>query len=306
MSNEVIRKAFAYEGMNVSFAKRGNVVMINATEMAKKFGETPAHWFENEYTYSFIKELAKSRGIEALSDFPITLNTKELAKIYPTLISVVHGGNVSNVTQGTWMHEDIALEFARWLSPAFAIWCNDRIKELLTFGITATPQTIDSILADPDNAIRLLQALKDERQQRQLAESKAALLDEVTKEQAAKIKQDAPKVDYFEHFMTAEHGDTNAGIREVVKQAHIKSEKRFITWMINKGILFRQKKDHRLQPYAEYSSYFDYKDVHDKDNDWSGKHLKFNPYGKQRIVKKYQSQHPEEFDNVQNLFNHNN
>lgn len=25
---------------------------------------------------------------------------------------------------GTWMHEDVALEFARWLSLAFAIWCN--------------------------------------------------------------------------------------------------------------------------------------------------------------------------------------
>lgn len=30
------------------------------------------------------------------------------------------------------MHEDVALEFARWLSPKFAIWCNRRIKELLT------------------------------------------------------------------------------------------------------------------------------------------------------------------------------
>ena len=34
------------------------------------------------------------------------------------------------------MHEDVALEFARWLSPAFAIWCNDRIKELLLNGQT--------------------------------------------------------------------------------------------------------------------------------------------------------------------------
>lgn len=30
------------------------------------------------------------------------------------------------------MHEDVALEFARWLSPRFAIWCNDRVKELIT------------------------------------------------------------------------------------------------------------------------------------------------------------------------------
>ncbi len=29
---------------------------------------------------------------------------------------------------GTWMHEDAALEFARWHSPAFAIWCNDSVS----------------------------------------------------------------------------------------------------------------------------------------------------------------------------------
>ena len=38
------------------------------------------------------------------------------------------------------MHEDVALEFARWLSPMFAIWCNDRIKELLTKGHTEIHQ----------------------------------------------------------------------------------------------------------------------------------------------------------------------
>lgn len=39
------------------------------------------------------------------------------------------------------MHEDVALEFARWLSPAFAIWCNDRIKELLMKGTVSTGTT---------------------------------------------------------------------------------------------------------------------------------------------------------------------
>lgn len=39
------------------------------------------------------------------------------------------------------MHEDVALEFARWLSPAFAIWCNDRIKELLMNGTVSTGTT---------------------------------------------------------------------------------------------------------------------------------------------------------------------
>ena len=281
--NEVVKKVFAYDGSNVTFASKDKLVMVNATEMAKPFGKSCNDWLKTDQSKRMVSAISTSKKIDVTN-----------------LVKVTNGGNTKN---GTWMQEDVALVFAQWLSPEFYIWCNDRIKELLTIGITATPQTIDSILSDPDNAIRLLTELKNERQQRQLAESRAALLDEVTKEQAAKIEKDAPKVSYFEQFMTAEHGDTNAGIREVVKQAHIKSEKRFINWMIQKHILFRQKKDNRLQPYAEYTSCFDYKDVHDKDNDWSGKHLKFNPYGKLRIVKKYHEQHPEEFEDTRNLFN---
>jgi phage antirepressor YoqD-like protein len=271
-----MRKVFDYKGSSITFARKDNLTMVNATQMAKPFGDSKRakNWLGLKSTEEFMSVLSEGRNLPSAD-----------------LVKVIYGNNGA-----TWMHEDVALEFARWLSPAFAIWCNDRIKELIKYGITATPQTIDSILSDPDNAIKLLTALKEERQQRQLAESKAALLEEVTKEQA-------PKVEYFESFMTAEHGETNAGIREVVKQAHIKSEKRFISWMIEKQILFRQKKDRRLQPYAEYTKCFDYKDVHDKDNDWSGKHLKFNPYGKLHIVKKYHDQHPEEFENTADLFN---
>ena len=59
------------------------------------------------------------------------------------LIQTVKGGNGE---QGTWMHEDVALEFARWLSPAFAIWCNRRIKELFT---TSRQPTEAEILPPP-------------------------------------------------------------------------------------------------------------------------------------------------------------
>ena len=272
----VLSKVFAYNGENVTFASKDGLVMVNATQMAKPFNKVPKDWLRTKPSKEFVDSLSAVRHI------------------CPTeLVKITQGGNGE---QGTWMHKSVAMEFARWLNPMFAIWCNDRIEELMKYGITATPATIDSIIADPDNGIRLLQALKEERQQRQLAESKAALLEEVTRVQA-------PKVEYFEKFMTAEHGDTNAGIREVVKQAHIKSEKRFISWMLQKQILFRQKKDNRLQPYADYAKCFDYKDVHDTNNDWSGKHLKFNPYGKLHIVKKYHEQHPEEFEDTRDLFN---
>ena len=167
MSNEVISKVFAYNGANITFASKGSLAMVNATQMAKPFGKSCNDWLKTDQSKRMINAISTSKKIDVAG-----------------LVRVTNGGNSGN---GTWMQEDVALVFAQWLSPEFYIWCNDRIKELMKYGITATPATIDSIIADPDNGIRLLQALKEERQQRQLAESKAALLEEVTKEQAPKV-----------------------------------------------------------------------------------------------------------------------
>jgi len=64
--------------------------------------------------------------------------------------------------RGTWLHEDVALEYARWLSPAFAIWCNQRIKELLKYGFTATPEKLEEMILNPDFIIKLAEKYFDE------------------------------------------------------------------------------------------------------------------------------------------------
>lgn len=155
-------KTFIYEGSPVTF-QIGEATMVNATEMAKPFGKQPVFWLNNQYTKGFLKELAELRNLSSAD-----------------LVRVIKGGNNKNA-QGTWLHEDVALEFARWLSPQFAIWCNDRIKELMKYGVTATPQTIDSVLADPDNAIRLLTALKEERKALKAANKQIAVLEDQKK-----------------------------------------------------------------------------------------------------------------------------
>lgn len=155
-------KTFIYEGSPVTF-QIGEATMVNATEMAKPFGKRPVDWLNNQYTKGFLIDLAEVRNLTSAD-----------------LVRVIKGGNDKNA-QGTWMHEDVALEFARWLSPQFAIWCNDRIKELMKYGVTATPQTIDSVLADPDNAIRLLTALKEERKALKAANKQIAVLEDQKK-----------------------------------------------------------------------------------------------------------------------------
>ncbi|WON94773.1 KilA-N domain-containing protein [Sphingobacterium sp. UGAL515B_05] len=135
---------FSYNGNAVTFKTNDGVTYINANEMAKPFpNKEPKHWFENPSTHEYIYALAKHKGIEAKCQKPTSLNTSELAKIYPTLLIVVKGGIPGQVKQGTWMHEDVALEYAQWLSIDFKLWCNDRIKELLLNGVSIAQGSID-------------------------------------------------------------------------------------------------------------------------------------------------------------------
>lgn len=122
-------KIFAYLGNEITF-NVDDSIMANATEMAKPFGKKAADFLKTKNTQDFIQALSASKNIEARN-----------------LVKIVNGGRYF----GTWMHEDVALEFARWLSPVFAIWCNDRIKELLTNGHTEIkefpiPQTYSEAL----------------------------------------------------------------------------------------------------------------------------------------------------------------
>ena len=107
-------KVFNYNDTPITFdTAAATGTMINATEMAKPFKKTTKDWLRTQQSKDFISSLSAVR------------------QICPTgLVQIIQGGN-DKKAQGTWMHEDVALEFARWLSPAFAIWCNDRIKEIL-------------------------------------------------------------------------------------------------------------------------------------------------------------------------------
>ncbi len=110
---------FSYNSNDISFDK-SNGVMVNATEMAKPFGKQPSDWLKTEQAQRMINAIAE---------------TKKSGSVENQLVVTYKGGN--NLTkQGTWMHEDLAIEFARWLSPKFAIWCNDRIKELTKYSFS--------------------------------------------------------------------------------------------------------------------------------------------------------------------------
>lgn len=166
MKNLNESQIFQYNGSPITFQK-GDSVVVNATEMAKPFGKNAGHWMRNQSTQEFINELAALRNCKG-SD----------------LVQIENG-------IGCWMHEDVAMEFARWLSPSFAIWCNDRIKELLQYGMTATQPTLEQMINNPDLVISLATQLKNEREEKQRLE-----------QQNAKLQ---PKADFADKAFQAEN-----------------------------------------------------------------------------------------------------
>lgn len=170
---------FQYNGTNISFLSGENIT-VNATEIASAFNKSVADWTRQKSTKEFVNTLSAVKGIPTSA-----------------LIQVVRGGNEQE-KQGTWMHEDVAIEFARWLSPAFAIWCNDRIKELLGHGFTAMPKTLDEMINDPDLVIGMAQKLKEERAAKELAQKERAEALQQLSHTSNQLAAATPKADYYD------------------------------------------------------------------------------------------------------------
>ena len=216
---------YNYNGNNISFLS-GKNVMVNAVQMAKPFGKRAVDWLQNQNTKEFLDELSKVRK-STLAD----------------LVTVTKGGNKS----GTWMHEDVALEFARWLSPVFALWCNDRIKELLRYGITATQLTLEQMLENPDLVINLATQLKQERSEKERLSVQA-------EQQSKELKEAAPKVEYYDKVLQSTTTYTSTFI---AKELGFKNAKEFHTTLKNAGVIYKQSDRWMLK--AKYCGKYYYK-----------------------------------------------
>lgn len=128
-SNEMgLSTVFNYNGNSVSFIKTNYGVLVNATDMAKIFNKKPIEYLR----LPSVKELVKSMvGFLHISE-------NQIVRTLPG--SPENGG-------GTWVHEDLAIDLAKWLSVDFRMWCNAKIKELLTTGVAAMPNFSDPVAA---------------------------------------------------------------------------------------------------------------------------------------------------------------
>jgi len=213
---EEVRK-FEYNGSEITFQLGNGDVMVNATEMAKPFGKNVWKWLELPSTKAYIEALSENRSLAENQ-----------------LITSVRGGNNPDL-RGNWIHEDLALEFAQWLSVDFKLWCNDRVKELMKYGFTATENTLEDMIANPDLVIGLATQLKQERAERQrLAEEN---------------RKNKPLVDFANTVAGASDAISMGEFAKVVYDQSKMGRNKLFQWLREQKIL--DKKNHPYQRYID-------------------------------------------------------
>ena len=115
MQNLITRN---YLGNNISFKLVNGHVYADANKMATGFGGDIKldNWKRSENTKRYIQVLEVNR------------------KFHGTQLIISKKGNSKEFEQGTWIHEKLILNFARYLNVEFELWCDEQITTLLREG----------------------------------------------------------------------------------------------------------------------------------------------------------------------------
>lgn len=116
-----------YLGNRIEFKMIEGHVYANAKQMAYGFGGSQklADWKRSENTKRYIEALNKN-------------------KLWKNSIISEEGRN-----GGTWIHEKLVLNFARYLNVEFELWCDEQIETLLREGkveLQPKPMTIQQMM----------------------------------------------------------------------------------------------------------------------------------------------------------------
>lgn len=106
---------FVYDDSPIQFEVIEGHIMANATLMCQVFRARPNDWQALKSTRNYLEAITRKNGISENQLVTSRLGAPE------------NGG-------GTWIHEKLILNLARWLDTDFELWCDEKISELLSTG----------------------------------------------------------------------------------------------------------------------------------------------------------------------------
>lgn len=153
----------------------------------------------------------------------------------------------------------------------FESWIFDEvIPSIRKHGAYMTEDTLDRMINSPEFGIKLLTALKEEKDKRKALEVANS---ELTVQNAIM----APKADYFDdlvdrHLLTS--------FRDTAKELGI-PPKAFVGWLLEKKFLYRDKK-HKLVPYENKNDgLFEVRESKNDKTGWAGTQTLVTPKGRE-------------------------
>ena len=114
-----------------------------------------------------------------------------------------------------------AKTFKRWIT-------HEVIPSIRKHGMYATPQTVEDMLNDPETTIKILTALKEEREQRKALE--------------CKVEKDAPKVLFADSVSIAQNSILVGDLAKLICQNGVSiGQNRLFEWLRQNGFLISRK-----------------------------------------------------------------
>ncbi len=133
-------KTVSFGNFPVSFQNNG---YLNATVVAAHFNRRVGNYLKSERTQEYIAALAEKLSV-----------TPKRATEDNQIVIIKQGGT----EQGTWLHPKLAVDFARWLDPKFAVWCDEQIEQILSGSPKLETQTTIDERRGLVDAVKLLVA----------------------------------------------------------------------------------------------------------------------------------------------------
>ncbi len=133
-------KTVSFGNFPVSFQNNG---YLNATVVAAHFNRRVGNYLKSERTQEYIAALAEKLSV-----------TPKRATEDNQIVIIKQGGT----EQGTWLHPKLAVDFARWLDPKFAVWCDEQIEQILSGSPKLEAQTTIDERRGLVDAVKLLVA----------------------------------------------------------------------------------------------------------------------------------------------------
>ena len=105
---------------------------FNGTNLCAAFKKRLKDYLQAQRVSAYLDALAQS--LISKTGFPVL----DFAQARASLVQVQHGG----ANRGSWIHERVAVDLARWLSPDFAVWMDGWVLEGLGLSSESSVPTL--------------------------------------------------------------------------------------------------------------------------------------------------------------------